>query len=87
METLEQVADRIVAPEEDVTYRRADELHSALEIETLRGWRGLTKVDRIHRHVQVILDDGQCLVFVPGQTFKSRSGSVTRTSTCRTSPT
>jgi hypothetical protein len=75
METLEQVADRIVKPDDSIRYRRADELYSGLFIETLRGWRGLTKVDRVSRRVQVILDDGQCLVFAAGQTFKTKDES------------
>lgn len=83
METLEQVADRIVHPE-TVTYRRADELFTGLEIETLHGWREVTKVDRVrstirvsYRRVQVILEDDQCLMFAPGQIFRSRDGKAT----------
>ena len=70
--TLEQIADDIVPVDETVTYRRADELFTGLSIETLRGWREVTKVDRVSRRVQVILEDGQCLVFAAGQTFKTR---------------
>jgi hypothetical protein len=73
--TLEQVADDIVPVDASITYRRADELHAGLEIETLRGWREVTKVDRVPRRVQVILEDGQCLVFTAGQTFKTRDAS------------
>jgi hypothetical protein len=55
-----------------ITYLQADELHSGLEIETVKDWRRVVQVDRARRRVQVTIDTGLTMMFPARQMFKTR---------------
>lgn len=55
-----------------ISYLPAQELHTDLEIRTLKGWRRVTAVDRLRHRVRVTIDTGLQMMFPAHHMFRCR---------------
>jgi hypothetical protein len=55
-----------------VAYLQANELHTGLEILTLKSWRRITRVNRIRRRVAVTIETGLTMNLPAQQMFRAR---------------